>query len=143
MVGRGRKALAFMSVAALGLLAACSGGGNAVNVTEKDFQVSVDKASMGAGEITFKVHNDGPSTHEFVIFKSDLAPDQLPMTQDENGSPIVDEAGQGVEHVDEIEDITSGSDQELKVNLAAGKYVLICNLPAHYQQGMHAAFTVS
>ena len=36
-----------------------------------------------------------------------------------------------------------GSSQDLKVNLAAGKYVLICNLPAHYKQGMHTAFTVT
>jgi uncharacterized cupredoxin-like copper-binding protein len=29
------------------------------------------------------------------------------------------------------------------VNLDAGSYVFICNLPGHYQQGMHASFTAS
>jgi len=29
------------------------------------------------------------------------------------------------------------------VTLDAGSYVLICNLPGHYRQGMHSSFTVS
>jgi uncharacterized cupredoxin-like copper-binding protein len=29
------------------------------------------------------------------------------------------------------------------VNLDAGSYVFICNLPGHYAQGMHASFSVS
>ena len=92
-----------------------------------------------AGEITFDITNDAEQTHEFVVFKTDLAPDQLPT--DEDGD--VDEAGEGVEHVDEIEDIEGGSTQSLTVNLDAGSYVLICNLPGHYAQGMHAGFTAS
>jgi len=43
----------------------------------------------------------------------------------------------------QIEDITGGSTQSLTVSLDAGNYVFICNLPGHYEQGMHAAFTVS
>ena len=92
-----------------------------------------------AGDITFDITNDAEQTHEFVVFKTDLAADQLPT--DENGD--VDEAGEGVELVDEIEDIEGGSTQSLTVNLDAGSYVLICNLPGHYGQGMHAGFTVS
>jgi uncharacterized cupredoxin-like copper-binding protein len=55
----------------------------------------------------------------------------------------VDESGAGVEHIDEIEDIQPNSTQKLEVDLEAGKYVLICNLPGHYQQGMHVGLTVS
>ena len=55
---------------------------------------------------------------------------------------VVDEEGEGLELVDEIEDIEGGSSQSLTVNLDAGSYVLICNLPGHYAQGMHAGFTV-
>jgi hypothetical protein len=47
----------------------------------------------------------GPEdTHEFVVFKTDLAADALPTASD--GS--VDEEGEGVELVDEIEDIAVG-----------------------------------
>ena len=110
-----------------------------VAVTLADFTVTVDPDSAPAGEVTFDITNDAGQTHEFVVFQTDLAPDQLPT--DEGGD--VDEAGAGVEHVDEIEDIEAGSTESLTVNLDAGSYVLICNLPGHYGQGMHAGFTVS
>ena len=120
---------------------ACSSGGDEgdVGVTLSDFEVQLDPTSAPAGEVTFAITNDASQTHEFVVFQTDLAPDQLP-TNDEGD---VDEEGEGVAAVDEVEDITAGSDAELTVNLDAGSYVLICNLPGHYRQGMHAAFSVS
>ena len=137
------RLLSMVAVVALGVAAAACGGGGGVKATESDFKIELGSSSAKSGEVTFNVENKGPSVHEFVVFKTDLAPDALPTKQDENGIEIVDEEGQGVEHIDEIEDIAVGSSQDLKVNLAAGKYVLICNLPAHYKQGMHAAFTVT
>jgi uncharacterized cupredoxin-like copper-binding protein len=110
-----------------------------VGVAEKDFSISLDSSSAPAGEVTFTVANAGPSVHEFVVFKTDLAADQLPT--DNKGD--VDESGAGVTHIDEIEDIAAGStDSTLKVDLESGAYVLICNLPGHYGLGMHTAFTV-
>jgi uncharacterized cupredoxin-like copper-binding protein len=146
MIERRRRivgALAVAGVLALVATACGGGGGNKVGVTTKDFSIALDKTSAKAGEVTFSVKNDGPSVHEFVVFKTDTAPDQLPLTKDENGIDIVDEEGEGIEPVDEIEDIAVGSTQELKVTLQAGNYVVICNLPAHYQQGMRTNFTVS
>ena len=48
-----------------------------------------------------------------------------------------------IDLIDEVEDIPPGTDTSLDVNLDAGAYVLVCNLPAHYEQGMFAAFTVA
>ena len=110
-----------------------------VGVTLADFTITADPDSASAGEVTFDVTNDAEQTHEFVVFQTDLAADQLPT--EEGGD--VDEAGEGVELVDEIEDIEGGSTQSLTVNLDSGSYVLICNLPGHSGQGMHAGFTVS
>ena len=110
-----------------------------VGVTLADFTITADPDSASAGEVTFDVTNDAEQTHEFVVFRTDLAPDQLPTG--EGGD--VDEAGEGVELVDEIEDIEGGSTQSLTVNLDTGSYVLICNLPGHYAQGMYTGFTVS
>ena len=125
---------------------ACGGGGNDVNATLSNFKIALDKTSAKTGDITFKIKNDGPSTHEFVVFKTDLAPDALPTTTADNGATIVDEEGSGVQAIDEKEDIPSGSATSLTVNLAPGKYVLICNIEddgGHYENGMHTAFTVS
>ena len=113
--------------------------GGTVNVTEKDFSIAVDPTSATAGTVDFAISNEGPSVHEFVVFKTDLAPDALPTSSD--GS--VDEEGEGVTHIDEKEDIAVGSSTTLDVTLDAGNYVLICNLPGHYASGMHVALTVA
>ena len=44
--------------------------------------------------------------------------------------------------VDEIEDIAVGATPTLTVDLAAGHYVLLCNIETHYAQGMHADLDV-
>jgi uncharacterized cupredoxin-like copper-binding protein len=136
-----RRWLAVPMILGLALVTASCGGddGGGVGVTLADFTITVDPDSASAGDVTFDITNDAGQTHEFVVFNTDLAPDQLPT--EEGGD--VDEAGEGVEHVDEIEDIEAGSTESLTVNLDAGSYVLICNLPGHYAQGMHAGFTVS
>jgi uncharacterized cupredoxin-like copper-binding protein len=80
-----------------------------------------------------------------VILRTDLAPDALPT--DDTGA--VSEDGEGIEVVDEIEDIAVGANQSVTAALAAGKYVLLCNIysadenEAHYQMGMRTAFTVT
>ncbi len=120
-----------------------SGSGATVSTTEKDFAIALDPSSVAAGTVSFDIQNEGPSEHEFVVFKTDLAPDALPTTTDENDAVIVDEEGEGLEAIDEEEDIAPGSSATLDVDLDAGSYVAICNLPGHYQQGMHVAFTVT
>ena len=133
------KRLLVLAAAAALVIPACSSDDGGIDVTVSDFKVEPAETSAPAGELTFDITNDAEQTHEFVIFKTDLAPDALPVGDDGD----VDEEGEGVEHIDEIEDITGGSTQSLTVSLDAGKYGFICNLPGHYEQGMHAAFTVS
>jgi uncharacterized cupredoxin-like copper-binding protein len=43
----------------------------------------------------------------------------------------------------EQEDIASGSDTTLSVDLQPGHYVIICNITGHYEAGMHTELTVS
>ena len=121
--------------------------GATVDVTVQEFAVLPAQDSAPAGDVTFYVTNTGPEdTHEFVVFKTDLAPDALPTAPD--GS--VDEEGEGVELIDEIEDIAVGDTPMLTVSLDAGRYVFICNIVeeegdetiVHYQQGMRTGFTV-
>jgi uncharacterized cupredoxin-like copper-binding protein len=120
--------------------------GGSVAVTLQEWAVVPAAASVAAGDVTFTVTNSGPDDiHEFVVLKTDLAAGALPV--DENGA--VTEEGEGIEVVDEIEDIPVGQTQDLDVTLEAGKYVLICNIwseeeqEAHYQMGMRTDFTVN
>jgi uncharacterized cupredoxin-like copper-binding protein len=119
--------------------------GNVVAVTLQEFAVLPSPSSASAGEITFQVTNDGPEDiHEFVILRTDLDPAELPT--DEHGA--VSEDGEGIEVIDEIEDIPVGETQEVTVTLEAGNYVLLCNIydeeedEAHYMMGMRVAFPV-
>lgn len=101
-------------------------------------------ASVAAGQVYFLVRNAGPeNAHEFVIVKTDLAPDKLPVESNkvpENKVTIVDE----------IEPFTPTSSGSIAVNLTAGSYALICNISevesgqveSHYQLGMQVAFRV-
>ena len=117
-----------------------------VAVTLQEFAVSADPATAAAGSVTFNVTNEGPNdVHEFVVIKTDLGITELPT--DDKGA--VEEEGEGLEPVDEIEDVAVGSSETLTVDLAAGNYVLICNIydkseqEAHYSEGMRTGFTVS
>ena len=137
MASRLQRLIAVPAAVALGLAAASCGGGGGIGATLADY--SMDESSGDAGDLTFDVTNDAEQTHEFVIFQTDLAEDALPTNEDGD----VDEEGEGVTLIDEIEDVEAGSDRSLTVTLDAGNYVFICNLPGHYRQGMHTTFTVS
>jgi hypothetical protein len=120
--------------------------GGAIDVQLTEFDVTADPASASAGDLEFAVENVGAETHEFVIVKTDLAAAELPVLED--GS--FDEEGEGVEVVDEIEDIASAATANLTVSMEAGSYVLLCNLveeedgeaESHYAEGMHTGFSV-
>jgi uncharacterized cupredoxin-like copper-binding protein len=131
-----------VAISAVVLLAACSspaatpaGPASAINATLVDWQIQLDNATGKAGEITFSVSNKGANTHEFVVVKTDLAADKLPVTGN-----IVDESA--FTPVDEIEDIEPNATPTLKVTLEPGHYVILCNIEEHYGKGMHADFTV-
>jgi uncharacterized cupredoxin-like copper-binding protein len=148
-VGGRRKLVTMVGLVSLVALigAACGGGGSGsktggVDVKLKDFAIDSTPPSVKAGQVTFNIQNLGPSQHEFVVIKTDLAPAQLPMTQ-EQGVPIVDEEASGLEGVGEKEDINTGTTTSLTLTLAAGKYLFICNIPSHFKLGMVEQFTVS
>jgi uncharacterized cupredoxin-like copper-binding protein len=146
-----RAAIGLASALALSLAGCASdagstepeGGGETVDVTLQEFSIMPSADSAPAGQVTFSVTNDGPDDiHEFVVIATDLDPGELPT--DENGA--VQEEGEGMTVIDEIEDIPVGETQELTVDLDAGNYVLVCNIydedeqEAHYRMGMYTAF---
>jgi uncharacterized cupredoxin-like copper-binding protein len=124
----------------------CGGGGGTVNVTLQEFSVGTDPTTIDAGEVVFEATNEGPNDeHEFVVFRTDLGPTELPT--DENGA--VDENGEGIELIGEIEAIPVGETKNVTLDLEAGNYVFICNIwdeaeqESHYQEGMRTTFTVA
>lgn len=128
------------SAAASPSQAGSGSGGTSVTTALSEFKIELGATSAPAGPVTFQLTNGGTTVHEFVVFKTDLAVDKLPLVAD---GTEVDEAGDGLTAVDEVEDIAVGATAGLAVDLPAGHYVLICNLPAHYTSGMRAEFTTN
>jgi uncharacterized cupredoxin-like copper-binding protein len=127
-----------LSVATVGCSSNGSPGatGDGITGTQQDFSITLSPTSFAAGDVTFNVTNQGPSTHEFVIVKSDQDPGSFPVEDGEVPEDTLDV-------VDEIEDIAPNTSQALTVSLDAGSYVVMCNQPDHYQQGMHTGLTVT
>jgi uncharacterized cupredoxin-like copper-binding protein len=104
-----------------------------VDVSLAQFSVSPSASRAPAGRVTFRVHNAGTITHEFVVIQTPHAASDLPI---KNGR--ADEAG----NVGETGDLEPGKTKSVSLKLPAGHYALICNLPGHYLAGQHTDFTV-
>jgi uncharacterized cupredoxin-like copper-binding protein len=134
--------LVAVMVAALALFGtACSGdgggegSGTTVGVTLQDFSVTLDPASVPAGDVTFEATNQGAEIHEFEIVKTETPAGDFEVTDN------VADFGDGT-IVDEVENIAPGIGADLTATLEPGSYAVVCNLPEHYGQGMHADLTV-
>jgi len=124
--------------------AATAATASTVEVSLQEWAVVPASTSVPAGTVTFNVKNTGPkSVHEMVVVKTDLAPEALPMNAD--GS--INEDGAGVEAIGEVEDVEVGGSKQVTLDLAPGKYLLLCNIvdggTVHFKQGMRTAFEVT
>lgn len=145
--GSAPRRLAWLVVPIALVLPACDGDSEStVDVTLQEFAVIPASSSVEAGSITFDATNDGPDDlHELVVIRTDLDPTALPT--DENGA--VDENGEGIEVIGEIEEFPVGEAESATFDLETGDYVLICNIydeeeqEAHYAEGMRTAFEVT
>jgi uncharacterized cupredoxin-like copper-binding protein len=114
--------------------------GKALQITMDDYTFSPSDATAAAGRLTINAPNTGQLVHELVLAKTDVDPGALPTTAD--GS--VDEAKLETRHQDagEIADVEPQDSKEGTFKLAPGRYVMFCNIPGHYAQGMYGTLTV-
>lgn len=115
-----------------------------IDVVLEEFSIEVSPSTAPPGSVTFDLENEGDLEHEFIVLRTDFAPDELPTNDDgtaDTGATGVNRVGERVA----FEGSSSGV-----WNLDEGAYVLICNLKdtidgeevAHYAEGMRVAFTV-
>lgn len=140
------SSLAIVALLALGA-SACSdegggsngdGGGESgetIGTVINDFSITLDPATATAGAMTFEITNDGPSEHEVEIFRGAADPASIEV---ESGVALLDD----FELITEAENIVPGASASLSADLDAGEYLIVCNLPTHFEQGMYTAFTV-
>src|SRR5207245_9578609 len=108
-----------------------------VDVTERDFAISVSQRQIAAGTVVFRATNRGPDSHELIVTrvrdrKLPLRSDGLTLSEEELQKSIVGtlEPGQ------------PNSVRELRVRLSPGRYVLFCNMYGHFMGGMRADVVV-
>ena len=111
-------------------------GGAAVQIVLDEWSIAME-GSARTGSVIFEVENKGSTAHALVILKTGLAADALPV----DGGKVDEDAAE-LEVIGEVEEFASGLAEEGTFELDSGRYVLICNIPAHYQQGMYAEMAV-
>ena len=104
-----------------------------VGVTLKEFALTPTVMIAHAGPVAFAARNLGKTKHELVVLRTDRPPAALPIA---NGQ------AREVGKIGEIEQFAPGRVEAASFRLAPGHYVLLCNVPGHYQQGMYVGLIV-
>jgi uncharacterized cupredoxin-like copper-binding protein len=111
-----------------------------VAVIMGDYFFKPKDANAKAGSVTITAPNEGKLVHELVLARTNAAPGALPTTSDGG----VDEAkleSQGRD-AGEVADVEPGKTKQGVLKLKPGRYVMFCNVPGHYAQGMYGTLTV-
>ncbi|MDO9444014.1 MAG: sulfocyanin-like copper-binding protein [Dehalococcoidia bacterium] len=147
-----RTAVALGLLLVVGLAGACSSDeedeeestatatmavGTTVQVDLTEYVVKPSVLSAPHGPVTFVAKNSGTIEHELVVVRSDADVGALTMVAD--GSKVDEDA---IDAVGEIPELEVGAEDSETFELAAGRYLLICNVEGHYTSGMVVAFTV-
>jgi hypothetical protein len=108
----------------------------AVDIDLTEWAVDPVPGSIATGLTSLIVHNAGTTQHNLRVILTDLAADGLPIA---NGA--VDESQLDV--VAQSSTFAAQTYELVPSTLAPGRYVLICNFPAHYTNGMFTEFEVT
>lgn len=134
------RALAALCVSAF-LVASCGAQPEALpadvqlTVDLKDYAVVLSSATVKAGTTKIGIRNIGAMAHQFDLIRTDLAADKLPI---DGAAAKAKEDGL----VKQVLNIAPGKVATVSVTLQAGHYVIICNVPGHYQLKMRTDLTV-
>jgi len=121
--------------------AACAGAAETIPpdvdlaVTMKDYKVELSVDTVKAGSVKIGVKNAGGMEHSFELIKTDLPFDKLPV---DFGAAKAKEDGL----IKQVKSLGIGRVSVVTADLAAGSYVIICNVAGHYQLGMRVALAV-
>jgi len=94
------------------------GAGQTVQVSEKEFKITLPSTTLKPGSYTFDLSNDGKIQHDLAIDGPGVNNAKTPL-------------------------INGGQHATLKVKLSAGEYDFYCSVPGHKQLGMDVKVRVS
>jgi uncharacterized cupredoxin-like copper-binding protein len=122
-----------------GMVKGFSYGTPNMDMSKATMGMKLSRKSAPAGVVTFQVVNVSKDTvHEMIVMYRQDPTKPLPYIDAENR---VDEDKAGDKG--EVSELDPGKSGSLSVALKPGKYVLICNVPGHFESGMWAEFDVT
>lgn len=104
-----------------------------VHVILTEWAIELGVTTVAPGWVTFNISNGSWVPHEFLVIRTDLAADALPVARSK-----ADERQLAV--VGRVSQFYGQEPKQITLKLDAGSYVLICNSLAHYQLGVRTAF---
>lgn len=127
------------------VVVAIGGCGGETDVENPDLSVgltewSVDLSSNDVedGAVDLEILNSGLLLHEVIIVETTVPSDEL-----ETISGVVDLSKLDERLVGELSELSPGDNIRATIDLEPGRYVVFCNMPGHYEAGMHGVLTVS
>jgi len=113
--------------------------GEALEIKMGDYFYDPKVATVKAGSVTIDAPNDGKVEHELMLLKTNIDPAKLPTASD---GGVEEKLHEVAEENGEIE-AEAGETKSGTFRLTPGKWVMFCNLPGHYAQGMYGSLTVT
>ena len=98
----------------------------------------LDRDTLKPGRVTIEATNESKGLVHEVIVVRDKGEKELPYDAKKN--VVVEKR---IQPLGEISDLPPGKSGKLTLDLKAGAYLLICNQPGHYKEGMSARVSVA
>jgi uncharacterized cupredoxin-like copper-binding protein len=104
----------------------------------KGMEIVIDHHTVKAGRVELKAVNLSKSlVHEVLVLHD---PGSKPLPYDTKNAEVNENH---VHSLGEVGDLPPGHSGTLTLNLKPGKYLLFCNEPGHYADGMKTELTVT
>ena len=101
-------------------------------------RIVLDRDTVKSGTVTLQAENQSKTlVHEVLIVRDDGIKD-LPF--DAKHGQVIESR---LRRMGEIADLAPGRSGKLKLNLKPGTYLLFCNQPGHYRDGMFTRLVVA
>lgn len=105
----------------------------AVQVTAYDNRFEPRTVEASAGEVTITLTNKGNIPHRIGVMETGREASELPVTRDQVDEDLI---------IADVAAVFPGDSANLTVSLQAGRYVLVDNLPGHYEDGVYGTLVV-
>lgn len=124
-----------LATTAIAACALTTSGATPIQVALHEDAIDLDNDTVSSGPISLEIRNEGALVHEVEVFADATSGQILPVS-----NSVADTTGLIL--VDEVENILPDSRASLVLDLSPGTYLVICNLPLHYETGMSTFLTV-